>query len=118
MNTNEELKDITPVNYWIGKENKISAQHLQNGERIVIVGFGQSMTPILKSGQPVLVEPVTEETKLSKGDVVFTKVNGHYYLHKIISIRNDKSYQIGNNHGHINGWVSRSTIYGKMVKKL
>lgn len=42
-----------------GKENKISAEHLQAGETIVIVGFGESMTPILKSGQPVEVEPVT-----------------------------------------------------------
>ena len=101
-----------------GKENKISAEHLQAGETIVIVGFGQSMTPILKSGQPAVVEPVTDETALKKNDVVFCKVAGHYYLHKITAIRNGSTFQISNNHGHSNGWVSRSCIYGRMTQKL
>lgn len=100
-----------------GKENKIAAEHLQAGETCKIVGFGQSMTPILKSGQPVICEPVTEETMLSKNDIVMCKVKGHYYLHKIIAIKG-KTYQIGNNHGHINGTVSRNCIYGKVVEIL
>lgn len=101
-----------------GKENKISAEHLQAGETIVIIGFGESMTPILKSGQPAVVEPVTAETALKKNDVVFCKVAGHYYLHKITAVRNGKTFQISNNHGHANGWVSKSCIYGRMTQKL
>ena len=34
-----------------GKENIITVEHLKNGEECIVVGFGQSMTPILKSGQ-------------------------------------------------------------------
>lgn len=49
-----------------GRENKISADKLREGETIIIVGVGQSMTPILKSGQPVIVAPVTAETVLKK----------------------------------------------------
>lgn len=101
-----------------GKENKISAEHLRAGETIVIVGFGESMTPILKSGQPAVVEPVTAETPLKKNDVVFCKVAGHYYLHKISAIRNGKTFQISNNHGHSNGWIGRNNIYGVMTQKL
>lgn len=101
-----------------GKENKISADKLQAGETIIIVGFGQSMTPILKSGQPVIVAPVTAETSLKKNDVVFCKVGGHYYLHKITAIRNGNTFQISNNHGHANGWCSRNCIYGVMIQKL
>ena len=103
---------------WTGKENEQSVVHLKAGETIIIVGFGQSMTPILKSGQPAEVAPVDDDTVLKKGDVVFTKVNGHHYLHKIHAVRNNKTYLIGNNHGHMNGWVSRSKVYGKMTKKL
>lgn len=102
---------------YVGKENKISAEHLQAGETIIIVGFGQSMTPILKSGEPAIVAPVTAETVLKKGDVVFCKVGGHYYLHKITAIRNGKTFQISNNHGHANGWVSKNCIYGVMTRK-
>lgn len=100
-----------------GKENKISADHLLNGEVGKITGFGQSMTPRLKSGQPVIVVPVTDGVSLEKNDIVFCKVNGHYYLHKISAIKG-KTYQISNNHGHVNGTVSRNSIYGKVVEIL
>lgn len=101
-----------------GKENAITAEHLKNGEECIVIGFGQSMTPILKSGQPVRVIPVQENTELNKNDIVFVKVLGHFYLHKISAIKNNKSYQISNNHGHVNGWVSRAQIYGKVVEIL
>lgn len=101
-----------------GKVNAATAEHLKNGEECIVVGFGQSMTPILKSGQPVKVTPVTEDMELKKNDIVFCKVNGYYYLHKISAIRNKNSYQISNNHGHINGWIKKSNIYGKVVEIL
>ncbi len=100
-----------------GKENAIAVSHLQNGETCKLTGYGQSMTPILKSGQSVIVEPVTDDTILEKNDIVFCKVNGHYYLHKI-SVIKGKQYQISNNHGHVNGTISRKNIYGKVIEKL
>ena len=103
---------------FVGKENAISMEHLYNGETVTIIGFGQSMTPVLKSGQPAIVEPITDDTLLSKGDIVFAKVNGNFYLHKISAIRGNKTYQISNNHDHVNGWVSRNKIYGKVTKIL
>ena len=60
-----------------GLENKISAEHLKNGEICRLVGIGNSMTPILKSRQPVIVEPITNETELSKKDIT---VNNEDYL--------------------------------------
>ena len=101
-----------------GRENKISADKLRAGETIIIVGVGESMTPILRSGQPVIVAPVTAETVLKKNDVVFCKVGGHFYLHKITAVRNGKTFQISNNHGHANGWCSKNCIYGIMTQKL
>lgn len=107
------------MNYnYEGKENAITAEHLRNGEICKVVGFGQSMTPILKSGQPVICKPVTEETDLKKNDIVLCKVKGKYYLHKISAIKNGVSYQISNNHGHVNGTISRSNIYGKVIEIL
>ena len=74
-----------------GFENRISAEHLQAGEVCKITGIGNSMTPILKSRQPVICIPVTEETILNKKDIVLCKVKGHYYLHLIYAIKNDRS---------------------------
>lgn len=101
-----------------GKENAITAEHLRNGEICKVVGFGQSMTPILKSGQPVICKPVTGKTELNKNDIVLCKVKGKYYLHKITAIKNGVSYQISNNHGHVNGTIGRSNIYGVVVEIL
>lgn len=107
------------MNYdYEGKENVITAEHLKNGEVCKVIGFGQSMSPILKSGQPVICEPVTEETGLKKNDIVLCKVKGKYYLHKISAIKNGVSYQISNNHGHVNGAISRNNIYGKVIEIL
>ena len=99
-----------------GKENKITAEHLQAGETCCVTGYGNSMTPKLKSGETVIMEPVTEETVLNKGDIVLVKVNGRYYCHLISAIRGN-SYQISNNHKHVNGWVSKNKIYGRMIGK-
>ena len=76
------------------------------------------MTPLIKSGQSVIVIPIKEDTILEKGDIVFCKVSGHFYLHKISAIKNKNSYQISNNHGHINGTISKKNIFGKVVEIL
>lgn len=102
---------------FIGKENKATADRLSAGETCIVVRYGNSMTPKLMSGEAVLMEPVTEATDLQKGDVVLAKVKGHYYCHLISAIRG-KSYQISNNHKHVNGWVSKKNIYGRMVSKI
>ncbi len=99
-----------------GKEDKATADHLRQGETCIVVGYGNSMTPKLMSGEAVIMEPVNEDTVLEKGDIVLVKVNGKYYCHLISAIRKN-SYQISNNHKHVNGWVSKSKIYGRMVSK-
>ena len=104
--------------YYHGKENLQTAQRLLGGEICVVVGFGQSMTPILKSGQPVLVEPIDPETEIRKNDIVMCKVRGHYYLHLVWAKKGEDSYLIGNNHGHANGTISRRNIFGVVVKIL
>lgn len=75
---------------------------------------GNSMKPLINSGDLVGVEPLSGA--LNKGDIVLCKVNGRQYLHLVKAIKGSE-YLIGNNHGGINGWTSG--IYGKcvMVKK-
>jgi hypothetical protein len=42
-------------------------------------------------------------------------VNGNQYLHLVKAIQGSR-FQIGNNRGRINGWVSANGIYGKCVR--
>lgn len=99
------------------KENMHTARKLMEGQTCLVQGFGNSMTPILKSGQVCEVKPVTDHATLKKGDIVLCKVNGHVYLHMISAIR-DKQFQISNNHKHINGWVGANNIFGVVTKIL
>lgn len=75
-----------------GKENCETAKHLMAGEECIVTGYGQSMTPILKSGQAVRCVSVTEETVLKKNDIVLCKVAGHFYLHKISASKGGRTF--------------------------
>jgi phage repressor protein C with HTH and peptisase S24 domain len=97
-----------------GKEDAATAAHLKSGETCLVTGYGNSMTPKLASGEVVIMEPVTDTTNLEKGDIVLCKVNGHYYCHLISAIKGTQ-YQISNNHKHVNGWISKKNIFGRMI---
>lgn len=77
--------------------------------------YGNSMLPLVKSGEPVRLVPATGDLEI--GDIVFCQVQGRLLLHKITARRDSPrgySYQISNNRGRVNGWTS--TIYGKVVR--
>lgn len=71
---------------------------------------GNSMTGKISSGDLVTIEPIGER-KLEKGNIVFCKVKGNFYLHLITAIKGNQ-YQISNNHGRINGWTTKKSIFG------
>ena len=85
-------------------------ERLKNGETVRFRPRGNSMKGKIESGQLVTVEPVGTKA-LQKGDIVLCKVNGSQYLHLIKAIQGER-YQIGNNIGRINGWVTGNSIYG------
>jgi hypothetical protein len=88
---------------------------LQAGQAIKFRPHGNSMRPIIESGQLVTVEPVAgREVKV--GMAVLCKVNGRQMLHKVTAIGSDGRYQIGNNHGHINGWCTSDHVYGIVTR--
>jgi hypothetical protein len=66
----------------------------------------------VESGQLCTVEPVDAVT-LEVDDIVLCKVKGHEYLHIIKAIEGPR-FQIGNNRGRINGWISANGIYGRL----
>lgn len=68
----------------------------------------------IESGQLCTVEPFAENETIGKGAIVLCKVNGCEYLHLVKAVQGER-FQIGNNRGRINGWIGRSSIYGKLV---
>jgi hypothetical protein len=71
------------------------------------------MTGRINSGDRVTVAPC-DPAALKVGDVVLVRMHGTEYLHLVKAIQGDR-FLIGNNRGHINGWVGRNAICGKAV---
>jgi phage repressor protein C with HTH and peptisase S24 domain len=91
---------------------KQAVEVLKQGRSAQINPRGNSMTPLIKSGQTVTLKPVRQD-ELQAGTIVLAKVRGKLYLHKIVRIfPNKPRYLIGNNHGGINGWTTIDKIYG------
>jgi len=89
-------------------------EKLQNGETVSFRPRGNSMVGKIESGQLCTVEPV-DPVELEVGDIVLCKVKGHEYLHLVKAIQG-KRFQIGNNRGRINGWITANSIYGKCIR--
>jgi hypothetical protein len=87
---------------------------LQAGETVSFRPRGHSMSGKIESGQLCTVAPVDPAT-LRVGDIVLCKVNGRQYLHLVKAVSGER-FQIGNNRGRINGWVSAGAIFGKCVR--
>lgn len=86
---------------------------LQRGETVSFRPTGHSMKGKIASGQLCTVEPLGDHA-LEVGDIVLCKVRGNQYLHLVKAIRG-KQFQIGNNRGHVNGWITRSAVFGRLI---
>jgi hypothetical protein len=89
-------------------------EQLQQGKTVSFRPRGNSMSPRIESGQLCTVEPVVVDT-LQVGDIVLCRVHGAEYLHLIKCVQGTR-FQIGNNHGRINGWTSAASIFGRLTK--
>ena len=89
-------------------------ERLRNGETVSFRPRGHSMSGKIESGDLCTVTPV-DTADLRVGDIVLCKVNGREYLHLIKAVQGAR-FQIGNNRGRINGWVTAGAIFGRCVK--
>lgn len=98
-------------------------KNLTEGVCITIRPKGNSMLPLIKSGQEVTIQPTGGwmadhgRTRLPENAIVLCKVKGKHFLHKIKSTSLSSSladvrYMIANNKGKENGWIGINAIYG------
>lgn len=90
-------------------------ERLQKGETFVTSEKGNSMVPLIKSGQEHVLAPITLE-EVEVGDIVYCKVKGNFYTHLVTATDVKKGCQISNNKGRINGWTKQ--VFGKVIEVL
>ena len=88
---------------------------LNKGETFITSEKGNSMTPIIKSGQKHKLAPIKLKD-VNVGDIVFCKVKGNFYTHLVKAKNEKKGCLIGNNKGGTNGWTKQ--VYGKVIEIL
>jgi hypothetical protein len=90
-------------------------EKLLNGEEFITKERGNSMVPLIKSGQPHRLKPISWE-ECEVDDIVFCKVRSNLYTHLVKGKDVNKGLLIGNNKGGINGWTKQ--VWGKVVEIL
>lgn len=88
-------------------------EKLQNGETFKTSEKGNSMVPLIYSGQEHVLSPIKWE-ECEEGDIVYCKVRGNFYTHLVKGKNQDRGLLIGNNKGGINGWTKQ--VYGKVIE--
>ncbi len=86
---------------------------LTAGRPVKVRPTGGSMRGRIESGQLVTLAPVDPDA-VDIDDAVMVAWRGGFLLH-LVKYATDDQLLIGNNIGHINGWVSRSAVLGKVV---
>lgn len=97
--------------------NEVIISKLKAGEIVQCRPRGNSMTPIILSGQLVTVRPlhlrgVAVDPEVN--DAVLCKIGRNIYLHKIYAKDDRRGYLIGNARGRMNGWTHQ--VFGVVTK--
>lgn len=88
-------------------------ERLENGETFITKEKGNSMMPLIKSGELHKLAPVILK-EVQVGDIVYCRVKGNMYTHLVKVVDEKKGCLIGNNKGHINGWTTK--VFGKVIE--
>ena len=94
-------------------------KQLQDGKVVTCRPRGNSMLPLIKSGQLCTIVPIEDRGTLKVGDIVLCKVRSAQYLHLVKATRGHgekRQFQIANNKGRVNGWVRSPHVYGRLTK--
>ena len=129
MHPSEEV-DWTVVSDWDEEQrlrfvrNCMVRDMLKSGRSVQFRSSGDSLYPMVRSGDVTMWEPVTDHSILVVGDVVFCAVqpNDRFYGHMIHEVcywwDGSIYWKIGNmkTPARINGWCYPEHIFGKLME--
>lgn len=94
---------------------KLVLNELSGGRNVQLIGKGNSMSPLYKDGETMLIKPLGDHI-LKVKDVVLVRVkSGKFLTHQILEIKDNK-YTISNLVGKIDDIVTIDFIYGLITK--
>ena len=118
-------KDTDQKTEWALREqrNNMIMRKLQSGQPVAFKSGGNSLAPLIKSGDICEYYPVSDDADVGVGDIVFCQVNPtqRYFAHAVMNKTYGEEvqawyYSIGNASGWENGWCWIENIYGKLKR--
>lgn len=87
---------------------------LERGQRVRMTVNGSSMTPFIRDGDVVELEPL--DAALTLGDIVLAEsAAGHYVIHRIVRLVGDRVWLGGDAQTQREGPVPRQAVLGRAV---
>ena len=90
-----------------------AARKLRAGQQVRFRALGSSMSPTIRSFQPVEVWPVRPEL-VETGDIVAAEVGGRTFLHRVSRVDGGR-VEIADARGRVNGWRGYEGLLGICV---
>lgn len=100
------------------QEEFMACECLSNGREVVRYEFGDSMFPILKSGQFCKLTPLKKGEEVNVGDCVFSLINGTPNTHMVwqkIKTYEGIWYCIATTQGSVMGWTQEILAKAKGI---
>lgn len=99
MNSNNKPEKTAPGAVFVGMEDiaAIIVERIADGQSAELSPRGRSMLPLIREGKDsVILSPKPE--KLKKYDIpLYTRADGKYVLHRVVSVRNGAYVMCGDN---------------------
>ncbi len=86
---------------------------LCKGNTVTFRPRDDSLTGRITAGQLCTVGPV-DPAAIEIGDIVLCRVKKFEFLHLVQAIHEDR-FQIANNHGVVDGWISGENVFGRCI---
>lgn len=95
---------------------ELSEEALSSNNNVRFRIYGQSMKPLIKSGDVVEVSPVDKLSDICAGDIVlFKNEMNRPCLHRVIRIKNDRIFAKGDANNFIDTSLLSNEIMGKLI---
>ena len=119
----DEPSHMSPENAFRWVLNTIMKAQLQKGFPVQFMSSGNSLLPLIKYSDVVVLAPMSSEADLKVGGLVFCEVQpgNLFYCHEIHRINYEApavKYTISNNKGMESGRCNIEHIYGRVIEVL
>ena len=95
-------------------------EHLLNGEKVARFEYGNSMSPILESGQYCILTPIKSPNDVNIGDAVFCRLNGYLMTHMVLMKSNSAfdtpKFLIASSSLNVYGWTDEVYAIAKGIE--